>query len=104
MLLEEAVLMLTLWVLTFDPKAKPLVVNWIWQIMATCSCDALILNLPLHVYICISFWKYWISKRCQWSEKMVLSASCTICLLKALHIMNSTKVQNPRRYSDAHSA
>jgi len=38
--------------LTFDPRAKPGVVNRIWQTMAACSCNAIReskLNLPLHV-------------------------------------------------------
>jgi len=49
--------------LTFDPRAKPSVVNWTWQIMAACSCNASIkqakINWICHrMCLCISFWYY----------------------------------------------
>ena len=41
--------------LTFDPMTKPCVVNWIWQIMAACSCNASIqaakINKSCHLYV-----------------------------------------------------
>ena len=49
------------WDLTFDPRAKPGVVNWIWQIMAACSCNPSIqqakMNWTCHcMCLGISFW------------------------------------------------
>ena len=40
------------WDLACDPRAKPGVINRIWQTMAACGCNAISkykLNLPLHV-------------------------------------------------------
>jgi len=71
------------------PKAKPGVVNWIWQIMAACSCNPSIQQ----VWTCLSMYQFFWTiivldvwkMPMKWIDSSYFQQAVLLCLLKALY-------------------